>query len=225
MIGKYTFSGFIMLLAPITTQLIAGLREIHRETSELKELLAMRRRDRVCREIKYELAALRFRTALIRYADLSQKAGFRRDQPRWPAGTAEGGQWSGGAGAESPSTEPSANPKSSGHHLVPGELYRNEPLQPETRKVFEQTTTGPIGGEPHGYSSDHVQYNDAVIDAFERFKTENGINRSEDVTPEQAKRFVDEVRSSTDPRIRNFNMKILRQQFRYFMRRGPRGTE
>jgi hypothetical protein len=215
-----------MLSVAIATQLEAGLRQIQGEISELKEMLAMRRRERVCRELKYELAALRFRTALIRYAYVSQKAGFRRDQPRNPKGTTEGGQWSGGAGTEPPSTERSANPKSGGHHLVPGKLYRNEPLQPETRKIFEQATTGPIGGtEPHGYSSEHVQYNDAVIDAFKRFKAENGISRSEDVTPEHAKRFVDEVRSSTDTRIRNFNMKIFRQQFRYFMRRGPRGTE
>lgn len=207
-------------------QLKAGLSQIHGEISELKEMLAMRRRDRVCRELKYELAALRFRTALIRYAYVSQKAGFRRDQPRWPKGTpAQGGQWSGGVGTEPPSTEPSANPKSTGHHLVPGQLYRNEPLQPETRKVFEQTTTGPLDGDTHRYDRAHKDYNNAVKESFEKFKADNGNIRSEDVTPEQAKKFVDEIRASSDPRIRSFNMRIFRQQFRYFMRRGPRGTE
>jgi len=109
--------------------------------------------------------------------------------------------------------------------LVPGALYRNEPLQPETRKIFEQTTTGPLDGETHRYDQSHKDYNNAVKESFERFKAENGITRSEDVTPEQAKKFVDEDRTSSDPRIRNFNMRIYRQQFRYFMRRGPRGTE
>lgn len=173
-------------------KLKAGLHQIHSELNDLREILAARRRDRVCSEFKYELAALRFKTALIRYAYLSEKAGFRRDQPRWPKGSGDdSGRWSGGAGAEEPSTEPSANPRSRGHHLVPGELYRNEPLQAETRKVFEQTTTGPLSGEPHGYSTEHVQYNDAVKGAFERFKAENGVTRSEDVTPEQAKKFVE----------------------------------
>jgi hypothetical protein len=64
-----------------------------------------------------------------------------------------------------------------------------------------------------------------VKESFERFKAENGVTRSEDVTPEQAKKFVDEVRTPSDPRIRNFNMRLYRQQFRYFMRRGARGTE
>jgi len=214
-----------MLPAPISAQLITGLREIHGEISELKEMLATRRRDRACRELKYELAAQRFRMALIRYAYVSQKAGFRRDQPRWPTGTAEGGQWSGGAGTEPPSTERSVNPKSYGHHLVPGELYRNESLQPETRRVFEQTTTGPLDGDTHRYDKAHKEYNNAVKESFEKFKTDNGNIRSEDVTPEQARKFVDEIRASSDPRIRSYNMKIFRQQFRYIMRRGPRGTE
>ena len=214
-----------MLPASIATLLETGLRQIHNEICELKEMLASRRRDRVCRELKYELAALRFRTALIRYAYVSQKAGFRRDQPRWPKGAAEGGQWSGGAGTEPPSTEPSANPKSSGHHLVPGELYRNEPLQPETRKVFERATTGPLDGDTHRYDKAHKDYNNAVKESFEKFKVGNGNIRSEDVTPEQARKFVDEIRASSDARIRSYNMKIFRQQFRYFMRRGPRGTE
>lgn len=188
-------------------------------------MLAERRRDSEHRELKYKLATARFETALVRYVRACQKAGFRSDQPRWPKGNEQGGQWSGGAGTEEPSTGPSENPKSRGHHLVPGEIYRNEPLQPETRRVFEQMTTGPLEGETHGYSKGHKEYNEAVKDSFERFKAQNGIARSEDVTPEQAKKFVDEIRASSDPRIRNFNMKIFRQQFRYFLRRGPRGTE
>ena len=213
-----------MLSASIATQLKAGLCEVRDEINGLNEILAMRNRETFVCELKYELAALRFRAALIRHAYVSQKGGFRRDQPRRPKGTAEGGQWSGGAGTEPPNTEPSENPKSRGHHLVPGKLYRNEPLQPETRKVFEQAATGPLGG-PHGFSGEHAEYNDAVIEAFARFKADNGISHSEDVTPEQAEKFVDEVRRSPDPRIRNFNVKIFRQQFRYFMRRGPRGAE
>ncbi len=207
------------------TEFRRGLAQIRSQISDLEHTLAVRRRDKAYREFKYQIAALRFETALIRYAYDCRKAGFRSDQPRWPKGTDEGGRWSGGAGAEPPGAEPSANPKSRGHHLVPGELYRNESLSAETRRVFEQTTTGPLSGETHGYDKAHGDYNKAVRESFERFKTENGIARSEDVTPEHARKFVDEIRASSDPRIRNFNMKIYRQQFRYFMRRGPRGTE
>jgi len=108
---------------------------------------------------------------------------------------------------------------------VPGELYRNEPLQAETRKVFEQATTGPLDGDTHRFDKAHKEYNNAVKESFEKFKADNGHIRSEDVTPEQARKFVDETRASADPRIRSYNMRIFRQQFRYFMRGGPRGTE
>jgi hypothetical protein len=141
-----------MLSVSIATQLKAGLCQVRDEINGLKEMLALRRRETITCELKYELAA----SALIRQAYVSQKAGFRRDQPRQPKGTAEGGQWSGGAGTEPPSTEPSENPKSRGHHLVPGKLYRSEPLQPETRRVFEQATTGPLYGDPHGYDKPHT---------------------------------------------------------------------
>ena len=103
-------------------------------------------------------------------------------------------------GTESQSNEPSQNPKSAGHHAVPGEIYRNQPLKPETRKVFESATTGPVGDEPHRYDKEHRQYNQAVKEAFERFKAANGI-LSESMTPEQAKEF---------------SMKLERRQTRAF---------
>ena len=206
------------------TQLKVGLRQIHGELSELKEMLAVRRCDRVCREIKYELAALRFKTALVRYAYVSQKAGFRRDQPRWPKGSGDdSGRWSGGVGTEEPSTGPAA-PRVRGHHLVPGEIYRSEPLQPETRKVFEEETLGPLRAQTHNNGDGHSEYNRAVREAFDRFKAEDGIARSEDMTPAQARKFVDEVRGSIDPRIRQFNMRIIMRELRFYIRRG-RGTE
>lgn len=208
------------------TNLKHGFGHMRREISELTEILAARRSERTVREIKYQLAAVRFETAAIRYAYLCRKAGFKEDQPRWPKGSGDdSGRWSGGAGTTAPSNEPSANPKSGGHHFVPGELYRNEPLKPETRKVFEGAKTGPIPGQPHGYDEEHVAYNKAVREAFEKFKVDNGIARSEDMTPDQARNFVDEIRASSDSRIRGFNMKIFWRQFRFFMRGRGRGFE
>jgi hypothetical protein len=45
------------------------------------------------------------------------------------------------------------------------------------------------------------------------------------MTPDQARAFVQEVRSSRDRRIRDFNMRIFQQEFRYYLRRIPRGRE
>jgi hypothetical protein len=49
----------------------------------------------------------------------------------------------------------------------------------------------------------------------------NGIG-PEFMTPEQARTFVDSVRRSNDPRIRNFNLDIYRRELRYLLRLGPR---
>ena len=203
-----------------------SLAAICRQLDEVNEILAARRLERTRLELKYEFAALRFETAILRHAIACRKAGFRRDQPRWPkASGREEGRWSGGAGTEVPSNEPSANPKSGGHHFVPGQLYRNEPLKPETRKVFEDGTTGPLHGKAHEYNEAHQDYNKGVIEAFDRFKAENGIAHSEDVTPEQAKKFLGEMRTSSDPRIRSFNMRIYMQEFQFYLRRIPRRIE
>jgi len=54
-----------------------SFHQIQREINELKEMLAIRSRERLSREKKYQLAAARLERVLIRYA----KAGFRPDQP------------------------------------------------------------------------------------------------------------------------------------------------
>jgi hypothetical protein len=202
-----------------------GFREIRGELDAIKQIVAIRRREKTYWEIKYQLAELRFETALIKHAYACLKGGFRPDQPRWPKGTQEGGRWSGGAGTDSPRTGQSRSPRSRGHHFVPGELCRNEPLKPETRKIFEDAVTGPLRGQQHGNSEEHVGYTQAVQEAFNKFNSRNGIARSEDMTPDQAKKFVDEVRDSKDPRIHNFNMKIYMREIRFYLRRIPRRIE
>lgn len=199
-------------------------RKIRAEITELKQLVALRR-ERVASKVRCRLAALRLETALVRHADACLKAGFRPNQPRWPKGTEQGGRWSGGAGTGDASTEPSASPRSRGHHFVPGNLYRNEPLKTETRNVFENAVTGPLRGQQHGNSAEHRVYNKAVQEAFDRFKSQNGIVRSEDITPAQANKFVDEIHNSRDPRIRNFNLKIYTREFQFYLRRIPRRIE
>ena len=73
-----------------------GLCQIRTEFDDLKETFAAGHRAAACREREYQLAARRFETALIRYADAYRKAGFKPDQPRWPKNSGElSGRWSG----------------------------------------------------------------------------------------------------------------------------------
>lgn len=69
------------------------LHRIRSDLNDIRQFLAARRREREYLELKYRLAAVRFETVLIRYARACQKAGFNPNQPRIPAGSSEGGQW------------------------------------------------------------------------------------------------------------------------------------
>lgn len=84
-----------MLQFPIEcqTELRVGLGKIRREIGGLGEILAYRRREKTCHDVKYQLAAACFETALIRHALVCRKAGFNPDQPRVPRGNPGGGQW------------------------------------------------------------------------------------------------------------------------------------
>jgi hypothetical protein len=61
------------------------------------------------------------------------------------------------------------------------------------------------------------QYNEAVRNSFLK---EKGIG-PEQMTPEQARSFADRVKASSDPRIRQFNMRLYMREFQYWIRRGP----
>lgn len=204
-------------------ELKQSLHEIERDLNGIRQILVERGRARIRAKLKYELAALQVQLALVKHYYISQKAGFKPDQPRWPQGSGEdSGRLSGGAGTQAPNTGP-VIPRARGHHVVPREIYRNEDLKPETRRVFEGETIGPLRAQTHNNGDGHRDYNKAVRETFDRFKTEQGIARSEDMTPDQARRLIDEVRGSADPRIRNFNMKIIMRELRFFIRRGRGG--
>lgn len=188
---------------------------------------AAQRTDSTLCGIKYELAALRFEVAAIRHAYVCRKAGYKPGQPRWPKGTPgtpkPGGRWSGGAGTGQ-STSDSGQPARGGHHYVPRKIFDSEALRPETRRVFEEGRTGPLRAEKHGNSKEHVIYTEAVYDKYRRFLDENKIS-SETMTPDQARQFLDQVKRSNDPRIRDLNLRIFRNELRYLLRRIPRRGE
>ena len=116
-------------------------------------------------------------------------------------------------------------------------VYDKWNLQPETRKVFKESTTGklppmvlrttpdgvPIGNFWNGSSGAHGIYNEAVRELANDFLRRNNI-RLENMTPDQARAVLKEIRESPDPRIRNFNATI-RLFRRLFPLRTGRGTE
>ncbi|MEJ0078196.1 MAG: hypothetical protein WDO17_22700 [Alphaproteobacteria bacterium] len=110
-------------------------------------------------------------------AEWDEKAGFRRNQPRWAKGTPKiGGRWSGGAGTDAPGVgRDSSGVTRGGHHFVPRKIFDKEPLRPETREVFERGVTGPLNAGPHRNSEEHFIYNEAVHEKYRTFLRENGI--------------------------------------------------
>lgn len=133
-------------------------------------------------------------------------------------------------------TEFSAVGKTRGHHLVPQAHYKDLPLLRETRKVFDEATTGPIrlkttsedgllrGHYWDGPNGAHGQYSEAVGRLLRNYLSENGIEPRQ-MTPDQARAFLDIVRGSSDPRIRDYlnSIKLLQRLFR--LRSGGRGIE
>jgi hypothetical protein len=70
------------------------------------------------------------------------------------------------------------------------------------------------------WSPEHDAYNDGVADVVKGYLDKNNIS-SEQVTPAQAREIVEEVLGSSDPRIRELKMEIVREAMRYFRVYGP----
>jgi hypothetical protein len=120
---------------------------------------------------------------------------------------------------------PGAQYAADGHHWVPKGIYEKEPLKPEVRRIFENAKSGPLADNSvNRRNAEHRSYNDAVQEDFNAFLQRNKIT-SQQITPDQAQQFVDEVLTSADPRIRVLKMKVMHQMLRYFLLRGPRGGD
>jgi polyhydroxyalkanoate synthesis regulator phasin len=61
------------------------------------------------------------------------------------------------------------------------------------------------------YDGVHRTYNKAVEEKLDQFLERNNIT-SREMTPEQAKSFADEIKKSSDPRIRQLNLRIYMRE-------------
>jgi hypothetical protein len=77
----------------------------------------------------------------------------------------------------------------------------------------------------HNYGDGHAPYNAAVRNLFETYVSENRIDPAS-MTQQQAERFVQQVRTSNDPAIRDFNRRVLMRAVTRVQQRSPgRGDE
>ena len=114
-----------------------------------------------------------------------------------------------------------------GHHYVPREIFGDEryELSPEARQTFENATTGRLNDPTSNtYDRMHREYNRAAREAFEDFLERNHI-RPEEMTSEQARSFLQELKASREPRIRQFNMRLWLRESLHSLRRGLIGRE
>lgn len=194
----------------------------------LVEVKLLRLHLRLARERRQALAAASdkaFAHCLVtfrRYVETCRKAGFDPDQPRVPAGSPDGGQWTSGGGNDprvlsdatpdnewSPGAQYAASKsRAVGHHFMPQSLYRKLPLPDDTRKVFENATTGPLYYEGNNaWDEAHRTYRQGVENEFYKFVEDRGIN-IEEMTPDQARSFLKRLEETSDIRVRNFNRMV-----------------
>jgi hypothetical protein len=123
---------------------------------------------------------------------------------------------------------PGAQYAGDGHHHVPRANYRNLPLPPETRNIFDKATTGQLylklDGRGHEYDAFHREYSKATEELLAQFMREHSI-KPEAMTPDQARSVLRAVAESEDPRIRYYREFIRRLQMFYRLRSGGRGSE
>jgi len=157
-----------------------------------------------------------------------RKYGYNPEEPRVPKGNPGPGQWTRVAAEDDPEKASDA-PESDipyqrygrGHHWVPRTVFEKRKFLKQTKSVFENATSGPLADRKVNYNSEeHIEYNKAVSGLLDDYLKKNKITEQQ-MTPAQAEEFVQEVKTSNVPVIRNFVAKINREVLRYGWRYGP----
>jgi hypothetical protein len=157
-----------------------------------------------------------------------RKYGYDPAELRVPKHNVGGGEWTRTAVDDDPNETSDGPPFprqrfGKGHHWVPRTVFNKKNLKPETWDVFENTRSGTLANPRVNINNaEHIEYNEAVDELFEDYLKKNKI-ASEQMTPEQARELIEEVKESSDPRIRGLVMKIQREVLRYIRIYGPRG--
>jgi hypothetical protein len=216
--------------------LVLSIRE---GIAELKADLVRQRREE---ELEFKrLSELRWQRFLKKakaiFDERRTKAGFDPNQLRVPAGHPDGGQWT---DADGGSTELSVlsdagsalidfgvQLAADGHHYIPVGVFEKEKYSftADTLQVLRTAKTGPLHDPTSNkYDKMHREYNKAVEEHLDDFLKRNNM-RGDQMNPDQARSFVAEIKTSRDPRVRKFNMRLWMREINYWLRLGPRGRE
>ena len=163
------------------------------------------------------------------------------EHPGWPAGTPGGlgGKFRPKEGGDESADDGEGDPNKAfdettnewvrlqkygrGHHWVPRVVFRKRNFSAETKTIFENWTSGrPLAdASVNSNTVEHMEYNEAVDKLLDAFLAKNNITE-EQMTPAQAREFVEEVLGSAEPRIRGLKLKVMREVERYIRVFGPR---
>jgi RHS repeat-associated protein len=113
---------------------------------------------------------------------------------------------------------------SDGHHWVIGPIRNDPNLSSAAADVFKNARTGPVPGG-HNFGDGHAAYNKGVNDLWKDYLAKTKCDPTK-MTKAQAEDFVSRVKTSNDPRVRNFNRRIYEKFIRDgFRRMPPRSVE
>ena len=178
-------------------------------------------------QIARDIATFRREAPALILSEL-RKYGYDPEEPRVPKGNPDGGQWTRVAADDDPdkasdSTEPEIpfQKYGRGHHWVTKKIFQKRNFSDEIKSFFDNTRSGPLADPSVNHNTEeHRAYNDAVDELLDEFLERNQITE-EQMTLAQAEEFVQEVKNSAVPAIRNFVAKINREVLRYGWRYGP----
>jgi DNA-binding phage protein len=178
-------------------------------------------------EIARNIDQLRHEAAALILSEL-RKYGYNPEEPRIPKGNPGPGRWTRVAADDDPNkSSDAAGPDipfqkyGRGHHWVTRKIFNKRNFSGEVKSFFDDARSGPLADPRVNHNTEeHRAYNDAVDVLLDQFLEKNHITE-EQMTLAQAGEFVQEVKNSSMPAIRNFVIKINREVLKYGFRYGP----
>jgi hypothetical protein len=164
-------------------------------------------------EIAQDIAKFRRDAPALLLSEL-QKYGYNPDEPRVPKHQTGGGEWTHIAGSDDPNKASDApgpdilyQKYGRGHHWVTRKIFEKRNFSNEVKAYFDDARSGALADPRANYNTkEHRAYNDAVDDLLNQYLKQNNI-AEEQMTLEQAGEFLQEVKTSSVPAIRNFVIK------------------